>query len=217
MKTEFNISPSALNYDLGGCHRCYAEKQNGERWPERPFPGIFSRLDRQQRAYYNGESSKLIDDSLPSGIIRNASGVKSAPFHHDGVELTIKGTLDAIIEFDDGSVAIVDFKSSIPNENLGERYKPQLSAYNWAMTNPAKGESKQISSMGLLVVCPESMQMTESGVAQIVSTTWIPVTYDEEWFKKLMVKIAEMVKNPEMAESNVNCSYCILRTELQAD
>jgi len=215
-KIKFNVSPSSINYDLGGCHRCYAEKQNGEKWPDRPFPGIFSRLDRQQRAYYDNQPSSLIDASLPNGTIKNAAGIRSVPFVHDGIELTVKGTLDAIIEFKDGTTGIIDYKSSIPQDSLGERYRPQLSAYNWALSNPAVGQAKEISLMGLLIVCPESMQMTELGPAQLVSTTWIPVEYDHEWFIELMTHIAKIVKNPETAESNPYCEYCILREQLEA-
>ena len=62
---DYRIGPSKLSYDLGGCHRCFAESMNGEAWPDRPFPGIFSRLDRQQRDYFDGKplSALLVKDN----------------------------------------------------------------------------------------------------------------------------------------------------------
>ena len=214
--TNFRISPSRLNYNLGGCHRCFAEALNGEKWPDRPFPGIFSRLDRQQRDYYDGKPTSVIDPSLPAGVIRNAKGVMSQPFQHNGATLTIKGTLDAIAEFDDGRICVVDFKSSIPNEYLGERYRPQLSAYQWALTNPQRSEPRDVAGLGLLIVCPEAMTDTDQGVASLVSTTWIPVPYDDDWFTSLLRHICDIAVDPASAESDPRCDWCDLRDQLAA-
>ena len=213
--TNFRISPSRLNYNLGGCHRCFAEALNGETWPSRPFPGIFSRLDRQQRDYYDGKPTSVIDPSLPAGVIRNAKGVMSQPFEHNGVTLTIKGTLDAIAELDDGRIYVVDFKSSIPNEDLADRYRPQLSAYHWALTRPAKTEPQEVSTLGLLIVCPEAMADTNQGLAQLVSTTWIEIDYDETWFTNLLKEICGIAADPASAESDADCEWCGLRDQLR--
>jgi hypothetical protein len=212
---DFTISPSKLSYDLGGCHRCFAESLNGESWPDRPFPGLFSRLDRQQRSFYDGKPTSLIDPNLPAGIIRNAKGVLSQPFEHDGVSLTIRGTLDAIAEFDDGTIGVIDFKSSIPNSYLGDRYRPQLSAYHWALTRPAKSEPQEVSKLGLLIVCPEAMADTNQGLAQLVSTTWIEVDYNETWFTNLLKEICGIATDPASAESHSDCEWCVLRDQLR--
>jgi hypothetical protein len=212
--SEFTISPSKLNYDLGGCHRCFAESLNGEAWPDQPFPGIFSRLDRQQREFYDGKPTSVIPSDLPAGIIRNAKGVLSEPFSHDGVSLTIRGTLDAIAEFEDGTIGIIDFKSSIPNNYLADRYRPQLSAYRWAIAHPAKTEPREVSRLGLLIICPETMADTNQGPAQLVSTTWIEVDYDETWFVKLLEEICRIAANPAGAESDPECGWCHLRDQL---
>ena len=46
--TEVTLSPSSLNYEDRRCDRCFGEALNGESWPDRPFPGIFSKLDRDR-------------------------------------------------------------------------------------------------------------------------------------------------------------------------
>jgi hypothetical protein len=213
MKT-YRISPSKLSYDLGGCHRCFAEALNGERWPTRSFPGLFSRLDRHQRDYYDGKPTSAIDPSLPPGIIRNAKGVMSATFTHNGVALTIKGILDAVAELDDGGLIVIDFKSSIPNNYLADRYRAQLSAYQWALTKPLRTEPRDVTGLGLLVVCPESMADTEAGVASLLSTTWIPVSYDQG-FADLLRHICNIAANPFAAPSDINCDWCGLRDRLK--
>ena len=213
---KLKLAPSKLNYNLGGCHRCFAAALNGESWPDRPFPGIFSRLDRHQRAYFDGKPTSVIDPGLPAGVVRNAAGVVSVPFVHGDVALTIRGTLDAVAQLTDGTVRIIDFKSSIPNDRLGGRYRPQLSAYRWALENPLHGDPVRVSGMGLLIVCPEMMADTDRGPAQLVSTTWIPVQYDEQWFESLLEHIAEIVVDPESATSHRTCEWCDLREQLGA-
>ncbi len=212
--SDFTISPSKLNYDLGGCRRCFAESLNGESWPDQLFPGIFSRLDRQQRAFYDGKPTSVLHPGLPAGIVRNAKGVLSEPFEHDGVSLTIRGTLDAIAEFEDGTIGVIDFKSSIPNNYLRDHYRPQLCAYRWALTNPAKTEPQEVTKLGLLVVRPEAMADTNQGLAQLVSTTWIEIDYDGAWFTNLLREICDIAANPASAESDPECGWCDLRNQL---
>jgi hypothetical protein len=211
---KIKIAPSNLSYNLGGCHRCFAEGLNGEQWPDRPFPGIFARLDRQQRAYFDGKPTTVIDPGLPPGVVRNAAGVVSKPFVHNGVALTIRGTLDAVAELDDGTVRVIDFKSSIPNDRLGDRYRPQLSAYQWALEHPLNGDALIISGLGLLVVCPEEMADTDHGPAQLVSATWIEIEYDEHWFESLLEHVAEIAIDPASADSYPYCDWCELREQI---
>ena len=213
---DYRIGPSKLSYDLGGCHRCFAESMNGELWPDRPFPGIFSRLDRQQRDYFDGKPLSVLDSSLPPGTIRNASGVKSEPFVHGGVALTIRGVLDAIGELCDERIYVVDFKSSIPGDHLADRYRAQLCAYQWALEHPQRGEAREVAGLGLLVVCPESMVDTDHGVASLLSTTWIPVDYDEAWFTSLLRHVCGIAAYPTTAESNPRCEWCHLRDQIAA-
>ena len=212
--SNFTISPRSLNYDLGGCHRCFAKSLNGESWPDQPYPEILSRLDRQQRAFYDGKPTSVLHPALPAGIVRNAKGVLSQPFEHHGVSLTIRGALDAIAEFDDGTIGVIDFKSSIPNNYLCDSYRPQLCAYQWALTYPAKTEPREVTKLGLLVVCPEAMADTNQGLAQLVSTTWIEVDYDEAWFADLLQEICDIAADPCSAEPDPECGWCDLRDQL---
>jgi len=208
------IAPSKLNFNLGGCDRCYAEALHGERWPARPFPGLFSRLDLHQRDYFDGQPTSIINADLPPGTIRNASSVKSQPFVHDDVSLTIAGRLDAVAELDDETIAVIDFKSSVPKDAMAASYRPQLCAYQYALTHPAKTQPVTVSKLGLLVVCPESMVDTNKGVAELVSTTWIEVIYDHEWFVALLETVCELAANPKASWSDPSCEWCDLRNQV---
>ena len=127
--TDVRLSPSNLNYEDRRCDRCFAEGLAGEVWPQGPFPGIFAKLDSQQRKYFTGRPTDDIDPSLPAGTLHNGGRVQSAPVTIGSVDFTIRGSMDALIRFDDGSVGVVDFKSSTATPALGDAYRPQLAAY----------------------------------------------------------------------------------------
>ena len=212
--TNVRLSPSNLNYEDRRCDRCFAEGLAGEVWPQRPFPGIFAKLDSQQRKYFTGRPTDDIDPSLPAGTLHNGGRVQSAPVTIGSVDFTIRGSMDALIRFDDGSVGVVDFKSSTATPALGDAYRPQLAAYQWSLSRPASGDAETVSVAGLLVFAPESMVDTPEGRAYLVSTTWIPVDIADGWFENFLGRIAPLVESPEKARSKRDCEWCELRVRL---
>ncbi len=213
-KREVRLSPSNLNYEDRRCDRCFAEATNGESWPQRPFAGIFAKLDSQQRRYFTDRSTSDIDPTLPPGTLHNGGRVQSAPHTIGGVDFTIRGSMDALLRFDNGSVGVVDFKSSTASPQLGDAYRPQLAAYQWALSRPASGDPEEVSVAGLLVFAPESMVDTEQGRAYLVSTTWIPVEIEDGWFENFLGRIAPLIQEPKEAPSKTDCEWCSLRTRL---
>ncbi len=214
---SIRVPPWSLNRDLGGCHRCFAEALNGEALPRRFSAGlgkVCAQLDRHQRDFFQGKSTSCLSADLPAGVIRNGSGVMSRPFKHEGVALTIRGRTDAIVKLSDNRVLIVDFKSGFPNEHTAARFRPQMSAYRWALTNPVSGSTRDVAGMGILAVTPESMSPTDRGLAHLVSTTWVPVGYDHEWFISLLETICEITADPIGAKSDIDCEWCDLRERL---
>ena len=212
--TEVRLSPSSLNYEDRRCDRCFAEGLNGEEWPQGPFPGIFAKLDSQQRKYFTGRPTTDIDPTLPAGTLHNGGRVQSAPVTIGKVDFTIRGNMDALIRFDDGTVGVVDFKSSTATPALGDAYRPQLAAYQWSFSHPASGDVETVSVTGLLVFAPESMVDTSDGRAYLVSTTWIPVEVKDGWFENFLGRIAPLVKSPGKARTKPDCEWCDLRRRL---
>ena len=212
--TDVRLSPSNLNYEDRRCDRCFAEGLAGEVWPQRPFAGIFAKLDSQQRRYFTDRSTSDIDPTLPPGTLHNGGRVQSAPHTIGGVDFTIRGSMDALLRFDNGSVGVVDFKSSTASPQLGDAYRPQLAAYQWALSRPASGDPEEVSVAGLLVFAPESMVDTEQGRAYLVSTTWIPVEIEDGWFENFLGRIAPLIQEPKEAPSKTDCEWCSLRTRL---
>lgn len=210
---EVKLSPSKLSYEDRRCDRCFGLELAGEKWPSGPFPGLFSALDRQQRAYFEEKSTQAFDQSLPSGTIHDGGRVKSAPYTVDGIDFVISGSMDALIRFDDGTVGVVDYKSS-STKGLGEAYRPQLAAYGWALSHPAKGDPEQVSLYGLVALAPTEMTDTEKGRSYLVSTTWYPYDIEDRWMEDLFKRLAPIVKNPHNAQSKDGCEWCDLRVRL---
>ena len=227
MKTEeytvgersVRVAPWTLNRNLGGCHRCFAEALNGELLPERFSTGlgaVCASLGRQQQDFFSGKPTSMLSKDLPAGVIRNGSGVMSRPFQHKGVALTIRGRIDAIAKLNDGRVFIVDFKTGFPNEHTAERFRPQLSAYCWALTNPATGDARDVAGAGILSLTPRTLRPASRGFAHMVSTTWTPIEYDHEWFISLLETICEITRDPTSARSDIECEWCEIRDRLSS-
>ncbi len=58
------------------------------------------------------------------------------------------------------------------------------------------------------------MSPTDRGLAHLVSTTWVPVGYDHEWFISLLETICEITADPIGAKSDIDCEWCDLRERL---
>ena len=215
-RREVRLSPSNLNYEDRRCDRCFAEAANGEAWPQGPFPGIFAKLDSQQRRYFTDRPTSDVDPGLPPGTLHNGGRVQSAPHAIGGVDFTIRGNMDALLRFDDGSVGVVDFKSTTASPQLGDAYRPQLAAYQWALRKPASGDPETVSVAGILVFAPEEMVDTERGRAYLVSSTWIPVEIEDGWFERFLERLVPLVESPSQAPTRSGCEWCLLRDRLTA-
>jgi hypothetical protein len=49
----------------------------------------------------------------------------------------IRGKVDVLVECDDGSLGVVDFKTTVPKPDHVATYSRQLHAYAWALEHPA--------------------------------------------------------------------------------
>jgi len=214
-RREVRLSPSSINYEDRRCDRCMGESYNGERWPDGPFPGIFAKLDSQQRRYFTGRSTADIDSALASGVIENGGRVESAPISVGSVDFTLRGNMDALIRFDDGTVGVVDYKSTTAHPDLAGAYRPQLAAYAWALEHPASAEAQAVTAAGLLVFAPEEMVDTDQGRAYLVSATWIPVEIPDDWFEDFLSRLEPLIESPRSASSAPNCGWCDLRRRMR--
>jgi hypothetical protein len=213
----FVIAPSDLTFLFDQCRRCFYRKVAlGIRPPRSPMPKVFTLLDRSQRRYFEGRAASELEPKLPGGTVECGElTVLSVPIEIPGtnVAFVIQGSLDALITFANGGYGIVDFKTIVPKETLGEFYGRQLHAYALAAENPAPGKRLwgPVDVMGLLCFEPTDMVlMPGGGVAYLTTPTWIPVPRDDEGFYEFLRGVAEILDGPEPAPS-LSCQWCSLR------
>jgi len=207
--TRFRVSPSSLGFGLG-CRRCFGWALRGETLPSGPMSRLFGQLDGQQKRYFVGKPAAVLHPELPAGVLQAGGRVASAAVSFGELELQVAGNLDARVAFEDGSVGVVDFKTTSPRDGLAENYKGQLNAYAWALRHPAKGAPAEVSRLGLLVVSFQELLETPLGLANTVGTTWVDVDDDPGWFENLLGEVAELAVDPDSVPPGLDCAWCAL-------
>ena len=112
--------------------------------PPVPFPSIFGNIDLLMKKMFSGKrTEELLPDLPPGQVLFSGKWVESVPiqFSNQSNSYFIRGIFDSVLQFDDGSYAVIDFKTSQPNQKHIEFYGRQLRAYAYALQHPAPGET----------------------------------------------------------------------------
>ena len=157
--TIYKLSPSDLTFAWDECKYCFYMKVKHNIVLRTAFPGMFGKMANLTSGFYQGRPASEISPTLPAGVVQyREKFVRSAPISLPGTESQcyINGRFDAVIAFEDGTYGIVDYKTSDPKEEHAAFYSRQLSAYAYALENPAPGAMSlaPISRLGLFVVTP---------------------------------------------------------------
>ena len=128
----------------------------------------------------------------------------------------IRGIFDTVIEFDDGSYGVVDFKTSESRPEHVAFYSRQLHAYAYALQHPAPNAFalNPITRLGLLCVEPVAMDRFSDGrLAYMGSMTWLECPLDMQGFLAFIDQVLEVLEQPEPPEPSPKCTYCLYRLE----
>ena len=116
--TLYKLSPSQLTFAWDECPRCfYLDVVMGIKRPATAFPKVFSRIDSLMKHLFEGKSTQVISPELPPGkVTLQGKWVNSAPIQFEGIEAScyLKGAFDSVLTFEDGTYAVIDFKTSSP-------------------------------------------------------------------------------------------------------
>ena len=153
----YNIPPSIFAYFE--CERCFWLERKGKMVkPSMPFPGVFGALDSAQKKFTLNKDLQKLSPVLPQGrfVKLTTDYVSSAPITIEGVDLRIRGKIDCLARHADGTYGVYDLKTIRPNDDVLERYNPQLAAYAYALAHPADGICRYtpVSTVGLLCFYP---------------------------------------------------------------
>ncbi len=216
----YKISPSDLTFSWDGCKYCFYMKVKHNLVIRTPFPGIFGKMANLTSDFYQGKPASEISPSLPPGrVTLREKFVKSAAIIIPEVESQcyIFGRFDAVIAFEDGSYGVVDYKTSDPKEEHAAFYSRQLTAYAYALENPAAGalHLAPVTRMGLFVVTPERFEQTgDGGTAFINRTTWMGVPREDVSFLSLLEEVVRLLDAPTPPESDPECGVCNYRRDM---
>lgn len=217
----YKLSPSMLTFFWDECPRCfYLQVVRGINRPSMAFPKVFSRIDSLMKNLFAGQPTSVISPDLaPGRVAMQGKWVNSAPIEFPDVEAScyIKGAFDSVLAFDDGSYAVVDFKTSSPSRQHIAFYGRQLSAYAYALEHPSeKGlHLSPIRQLGLLYLDPVDIEhgADHKRIVYGGEVTWQELPKDEPGFLHFMRGVLEVLSLPEPPPANESCGFCAYREE----
>ena len=143
IKKVIELSPSSLDFQINKCHRCfYLSKKLGIQTNNFP-PPVFNQLDLIQKSFFINKDTSFISEKLPKGRFLQDNELPkkiSSSLLKDNKDRDFKlvGIPDLVIEFEDKTYGIIDFKTTKISEKKADFYKFQLEAYATIFENPGE-------------------------------------------------------------------------------
>ena len=143
IKKVIELSPSSLDFQMNKCHRCfYLSKKLGIQTNNFP-PPVFNQLDLIQKDFFIDKDTSFISEKLPKGRFLQDNELpkkisSSLLKDNKGRDFKLVGIPDLVIEFEDKTYGIIDFKTTKISEKKADFYKFQLEAYATIFENPGE-------------------------------------------------------------------------------
>lgn len=209
----YKLSPSDFKYLYEDCKYCYYQKvKNNVTLPSIGMPGVFSKLNSLLQNAIIGMDLREIDSELPAGKIEVKEGfLKSKPIP-PGNDCFIGGRFDIASRLEDGTYSVIDFKITDPTEDKIKKFFAQLHAYKFALENPAFGEPKKVSKMGIVTINPEGVAFPGDTVIFKAKPKWFEIKEDMERFYAFISEVSALLNGPVPPENPDNCKWCHYRS-----
>lgn len=206
----YKLSPSDFAYLYEECKHCYYLKvRNKISRPFSPFPGVFSALNTRLQGALIGKDLREFSSALPHGTVESQEGyVESQPI--PGTQVYIKGKYDLLVLQPDGTYLVVDFKISQPSEEKIPKYQTQLQAYHYAFIHPSRGEVKNITKMGLIIMYPDQVKFVDGHAHMTFPPKWMEIEINHNKFLEFINQVSALLEGPTPPE-NPNCEWCKYR------
>jgi len=181
---------------------------------------MFGMMGNLTSDFYQGKPTSSISPELPEGFIKyKEKWVKSSPIILPGMtsQCVIRGRFDAVIAFEDGSYGIIDYKTSDASSEKAAFYSRQLSAYAYALENPAPGTLTfaPITRLGLFIITPQRYKLvSREESAFITRTTWMDVPRDDTGFLAFLSEVMAVLDSPQPPMPSEGCALCSYRQSM---
>lgn len=219
---NYKLSPSDFAFLYEGCKRCYYLKViHNIPQPSIPLPSIFSKMAGLLKDHYDGKSTKELHPDLPPGTVKYSeqwvkSSIISLPNHIS--TCFISGRFDIVVEFEDGSYGVIDFKTGKPSQESVDLYKRQLHAYAYALEHPAPGALKlsPVTKLGLLYFYPSKVsQERVDWLSFDAKIHWEEIPKDEQGFLKFIAEVLGVLESPQSPPPSPECQWCSYISKLK--
>ncbi len=212
---NYKLTPSDLTFLYDGCKHCFVMKvKYGIAQPSIPIPGVFSVIASLQKDYYSGMRLEETCPGFPPGTITyGEKWVKSLPLKLPGCQSTcyLSGRFDIVAELDDGSCAILDFKTGSPNKDKSAMYARQLHCYAYALENPAPGALKlaPVSQLGLIYFSPDRCEKLGTTRQRLEGKLeCISITRNDREFFTFLAGVVTLLDGPLPQADAGKCDWC---------
>jgi hypothetical protein len=212
---NYKLIPSDLTFLYEGCKHCFVLKvKHGISQPSIPLPAIFSTIASLQKEYYSGRRLEEICRGLPPGkITYGEKRVKTDVIEIPGCESTcsINGRFDIVAELDDGSFAVLDFKTGNPSDAKSEMYARQLHCYALALENPAPGalQLSPISKLGLVYFTPDKCEKLDTTRQKLEGEMqWVEIVRNDQEFLDFLRDVVTLLDGPMPDLEPDTCDWC---------
>lgn len=214
----YYISPTDLTFLWQECPRCFYNKIH-KIWsrPYTPFPSVFSKIDRCIReALHNQDCEPLL--GRPGVFDTTDRTIKSNPIQVGEHEIIFSGKMDIRVNFADGTVGVIDAKTSDPKDSMIPVYGRQVDTYRTILQNPQKGNPEYVSLQGLLIATPGRLSFNPTVPSSPFhfdfSFKSIEIK-DGEWFE-FLVAVVDLLSGDRSAD-NGKCNHCTMQRALAGD
>ena len=210
------LTPSMLSFLWEDCPRCFwLRTRRGLRRPWLPFPSVFTKYHTVLEAYFADRCPSTLDPALPPGTcVHDETWVASRTLHLDAapVPFRFKGRVDHLMQFDDGTWGIIDYKTTDQSTANIRKYGRQLHAYAWALEQAAPDALHRapITRMGLLCLNPEELMDFRPCCHATVrlTPTWVEVPRDDTAFTEFLGAALTLLATPEPPGAGPACEIC---------
>lgn len=218
MIKTWKLSPSDFAFLWEECKRCFYLKVVSNFQRPRPImPKIFTVIDSQMKRFYAGKRTEEIVEGMPAGsVIYAEKWIESKPVHIEGHSTAcfIRGKFDTVLQLNDGTYAVVDFKTSERKAEHVPLYGRQLHAYAYALENatPGKLALAPVSRLGLIVYEPSSYSHQGRSMAGLGgSVSWIEIPRDDLAFSRFLSEVLTVLELPSAPGGSPACEWCQYR------
>jgi len=199
------LSPSTINL-FCDCPRCfYLHMKMKLSRPRGIFPSLPGGIDRVLRAYFDkyrdkGELPPNMKGLVPGKPVKELPG--QLKYYDEGLAAQLSGKLDELLEMDDGTYSVLDFKTrgSSPNEMI-PAYQNQMDLYTFLLD---KNTYKMNGSAYLAYFFPKSADGNNFEFELEIKK----LSVDTGNAKKLFSDAVKTLQTEQIPDPDPECEYC---------